>query len=62
MFVKDKKGQSTLEYVVIIVGIIIAVVLARQFFGKRVEKMVGEDAAGTVDKSTTKFQEQFEGY
>jgi len=60
MFLK-RKAQSTLEYVVILVGIVIAVIAAKSLVGNKVQKM-GEDAGATIDKATTTFSSTLDGY
>lgn len=60
MFLK-RKGQSTLEYVVILVGIVIAVMAAQKFMKTKVEKM-GKDAGNAMDKATTTFTDTLDGY
>lgn len=62
MFLRSRKAQSTLEYVVIVVGIVLAIVLARQFFGKKVETMISTDAANAIGTATTTFQSNLTGY
>jgi len=57
-----KKAQSTLEYLVIVVGIVIAVLAAKSLLGEKVKKMIGEDSASAIDKSTGKFDETLDGY
>ncbi|MCM8770856.1 MAG: hypothetical protein NC936_03185 [Candidatus Omnitrophica bacterium] len=58
---EGKKAQSTLEYVVILVGIVIAVMAAKTLIGNKVQKM-GEDAGATIDKATTNFVSTLDGY
>jgi Na+-translocating ferredoxin:NAD+ oxidoreductase RnfD subunit len=62
MFLRSRKAQSTLEYVVVVVGIVLAVILAKQLFGNKVKSMISEDAAGALGTATAKFQSNLTGY
>jgi uncharacterized protein (UPF0333 family) len=62
MFVRSRKAQSTLEYVIVVVGIVVAIIAAKTLFGSKVEKMVGKDSADAISKSTDNFVSSFDGY
>ncbi|MDD5044368.1 MAG: hypothetical protein PHU91_00770 [Candidatus Omnitrophica bacterium] len=62
MFLRTRKGQSTLEYVVILVGVIIAIVAAKTLLAPKVKKAIGEDAASAISQSTDKFVNTLDGY
>jgi uncharacterized protein (UPF0333 family) len=62
MFLNSKKGQSTLEYVIVLVGIVIAIMAAKALLGDKVSKMIGQDSAKAIDQTSTKFQTTLDGY
>ncbi|MCM8779540.1 MAG: hypothetical protein NC914_00065 [Candidatus Omnitrophica bacterium] len=59
---KRERAQSTLEYVVVLVGIVIAVMAAKGIIQNKVQKSLGDDAGKVIEDSTTRFTQQLNGY
>lgn len=58
---RGQKGQSLLEYILILAVVVIAIVAARGIIGERVGSLINGTASGQINTSAQNFTNMTEG-